>query len=201
MRNTVHIFMFSVIMMVGISEGAPNTLQRGNSRHRTPSPNNPNHRFHKLCRIAHNEYRRKHHAPPLKTNSTLYIMARGWAHQLAIRDDPSKVTHQPGSGFGENIYWMSLSEAPYEKYAKMAVDAWYEEKVNYTYVPGGYSPATAHFTQMVWIATTEVGCGYNVSKSQTIYVVCNYSPQGNIEGEYEKNVKPPLSSIMSYVHP
>uniref|UniRef100_A0A0K8R8C0 Putative antigen 5 protein n=1 Tax=Ixodes ricinus TaxID=34613 RepID=A0A0K8R8C0_IXORI len=193
--------MFFAIMMLCISEDAAKTLRKGNSHPgRTSSQNNPNHRFHRLCLKAHNEYRRKHHAPALKTNSTLYIMARGWAHHLAKLDDPEKVTHQPGSGFGENIYWMTHSGSPYDKYAKKAVDAWYEENVKYDYEHGGYSAATAHFTQLVWIATTQVGCGYNVSKSNTIYVVCDYSPQGNIDKEYQKNVRPPSSSFMPYVH-
>uniref|UniRef100_A0A0K8R2U5 Putative antigen 5 protein n=1 Tax=Ixodes ricinus TaxID=34613 RepID=A0A0K8R2U5_IXORI len=173
------------------------------SRSRCHSPvkkNNTNHHFHQLCRKAHNEYRRRHHAPDLKTNSTLYIMARGWAHHLAKLDDPEKVTHQPGSGFGENIYWMTRSGPPYEKYATLAVEAWYKESENYTYSPGGYSPDTAHFTQLVWKSTTEVGCGYNVSTSGTIYVVCDYRPQGNIEGQYQENVQPPTSNLKSYRH-
>ncbi|XP_042150797.1 Golgi-associated plant pathogenesis-related protein 1-like [Ixodes scapularis] len=191
MRTTVHIFMFSVVMMLGLSEDAPKTLQRGGSRYRTPRPNNPNHRFHQLCRKAQNQYRVKHHAPPLKTNSTLYILARGWAKRLAIQDDTKNVTHRPGKGLGENIYWTTLSTPPYEKYAQMAVDMWYEENVKYNYHQGGYSAATSHFTQLVWISSTQVGCGYSVSSSKTLYVVCNYYPQGNIEGKYKENVKPP----------
>uniref|UniRef100_A0A0K8RGG5 Putative antigen 5 protein n=1 Tax=Ixodes ricinus TaxID=34613 RepID=A0A0K8RGG5_IXORI len=177
------------------SKDAPKTLRRGSSSQRTPRPNNTNHHFHQLCRKAHNHYRVRHHAPPLKSNTTLYLLAREWARRLAIQDDPRNVTHRPGKGLGENIYWTKPSKAPYEQYAKLAVDAWYAENVNYTYVPGGYSPATAHFTQLVWIKTTQVGCGYNVSQSNTIYVVCNYFPQGNIEGEYQENVKPPRTNV------
>uniref|UniRef100_A0A0K8RGW9 Putative antigen 5 protein n=1 Tax=Ixodes ricinus TaxID=34613 RepID=A0A0K8RGW9_IXORI len=171
MRTTVLIFMFSAIMMLGISEGAPKNPRRGTSHHRASSPvkkNNTNHEFHQLCRRAHNQYRAKHHAPPLKSNTTLYLLARGWANQLAIQDDPKNVTHRPGKGLGENIYWMTHSQAPYKKYAQLAVDAWYGENVNYTYEHGGFSAATAHFTQLVWIATTQVGCGYNVSRTNTI---------------------------------
>uniref|UniRef100_V5ID09 Putative scp gapr-1 like scp-like extracellular protein n=2 Tax=Ixodes ricinus TaxID=34613 RepID=V5ID09_IXORI len=204
MRTTVLIFMFSAIMMLGISEGAPKNPRRGTSHHRASSPvkkNNTNHDFHQLCRKAHNHYRAKHHALPLKSNTTLYLLARGWAKKLAIQDDPKNVTHRPGKGLGENIYWMTRSQPPYEKYATLAVEAWYKESENYTYSPGGYSPDTAHFTQLVWKSTTEVGCGYNVSNSGTIYVVCNYRPQGNIDGKYQENVLPPSSNVKSYMPP
>uniref|UniRef100_A0A0K8RGB2 Putative antigen 5 protein n=1 Tax=Ixodes ricinus TaxID=34613 RepID=A0A0K8RGB2_IXORI len=201
MRTTVLIFIFSAIMVLGISEDAPpKNLRGGTSHHRAPSPvkkNNTNHDFHQLCRKAHNHYRAKHHALPLKSNTTLYLLARGWAKKLAIQDDPKNVTHRPGKGLGENIYWMTLSQAPYEKYAQLAVDKWYEENVKYDYERGGYSAATAHFTQLVWRATTQVGCGYSVSRNNTIYVVCNYYPQGNIQGQYQENVQPPRPTLWS----
>jgi hypothetical protein len=66
--------------------------------------------------------------------------------------------------------------------------------------PTGFTEATGHFTQLVWRATTDVGCaaidcGYgNVTdnekradtgsntRAQGWYVVCEYSPAGNVMG-------------------
>ncbi|KAJ8971424.1 hypothetical protein NQ317_018159 [Molorchus minor] len=49
-------------------------------------------------------------------------------------------------------------------------------------------PATGHFTQVVWAATTEIGCGMSKSGDQkpllsaTYYVACNYGVGGNMLG-------------------
>ena len=55
-------------------------------------------------------------------------------------------------------------------------------------------PTTGHYTQMVWRTTKEVGCATasgsgSVSQAQgggsgeVVYLVCRYSPPGNMQGE------------------
>uniref|UniRef100_A0A0K8RA27 Putative antigen 5 protein n=1 Tax=Ixodes ricinus TaxID=34613 RepID=A0A0K8RA27_IXORI len=191
MSTSLYTFIFSAIMLLIISEGAAKKQREERHLQSTPAKKNENHHFHQLCRKEHNKDRIIHHAPALKTNSTLYIRARRWASYLSKRDDTSDVPHEMISGVGENIYWMTHAKRPYSQYAEMAVQYWYDENKKYDYAAGRYSPDTAHFTQMVWISTTQVGCGYNVSSSTTIFVVCKYYPQGNIPGEYQSNVLPP----------
>ena len=43
--------------------------------------------------------------------------------------------------------------------------------------------AVAHYTQIVWPTTTEVGCGM-ASSQTTDYFVCRYAPTGNKDGFY-----------------
>ena len=38
-----------------------------------------------------------------------------------------------------------------------------------------------HYTQIVWPTTTRVGCAI-ASTARTDYLVCRYSPAGNIDG-------------------
>jgi hypothetical protein len=52
------------------------------------------------------------------------------------------------------------------------------------------SGVVLHFTQLLWVATTNVGCGVACSADNTAYVVCEYSPPGNWQGEFPANVLP-----------
>ncbi|KAF4591419.1 SCP-like extracellular protein [Ophiocordyceps camponoti-floridani] len=56
-----------------------------------------------------------------------------------------------GGPFGENMAFGYQTPA-------VSVAAWGNEAVQYDYGHPGYSPATGHFTQLVWKATTDVGC-------------------------------------------
>ena len=47
-----------------------------------------------------------------------------------------------------------------------------------------------HFTQMVWTATKTMGIGMATGADGKIYMVCNYHPRGNIDGEFVENVIP-----------
>jgi hypothetical protein len=41
---------------------------------------------------------------------------------------------------------------------------------------------TGHYTQVVWKTTTEIGCGM-ATGSANDYLVCQYSPGGNVIGQ------------------
>ncbi len=45
---------------------------------------------------------------------------------------------------------------------------------------------------MIWRATTKLGIGRAESSSGNVYIIVNYSPMGNIEGEYSANVLRPV---------
>merc|ERR1711971_807361 len=79
-----------------------------------------------------------------------------------------------------------------QEQAQGAVDNWYSEIKDYTY---GKEPSTGgseigHFTQVVWKGSTEVGVGV-AQEGSTVVVVANYSPPGNVRGQYAENVPPP----------
>jgi hypothetical protein len=47
-----------------------------------------------------------------------------------------------------------------------------------------------HFSQVVWVESTELGVGVAKSKTGQIFVVCNYNPPGNFVGSFAPNVPP-----------
>lgn len=147
-----------------------------------------------------NQYRAQHAAAPYLIWSTqLATDAQDWANRCQIG------VHSNGSNYGENLAWgYSIPKA--------AITAWYNERDNYERMSKNYTanyPMTVdvfnwdhrpnspdmygHFTQIVWQATREVGCGHAMCQSpsgQTDYWVCRYSPKGNIVPYFQENVRP-----------
>jgi len=51
---------------------------------------------------------------------------------------------------------------------------------------------TGHFTQLVWKNSQRLGVGIAFSYDhRQVFVVAQYSPPGNYEGQYQDNVSPP----------
>ncbi|KAI8577656.1 hypothetical protein K450DRAFT_282434 [Umbelopsis ramanniana AG] len=126
---------------------------------------------------AHNAYRAKHSAPALKWNSTLASYAQKWSDGCVFQHSGGPYGENLAMGYGD---WKSV------------VSAWYNEEKNYDYSKPGFSSSTGHFTQVVWVSTTQIGCGVKKCSNQgnaPIYT-CSYAPPGNYLGEFEKNVLP-----------
>ena len=47
---------------------------------------------------------------------------------------------------------------------------------------------TGHFTQVVWVNSTELGMGHAKSQSGSVYTVARYAPAGNFMGQFADNV-------------
>ncbi|XP_042143755.1 Golgi-associated plant pathogenesis-related protein 1-like [Ixodes scapularis] len=140
----------------------------------------------------HNYYRKQRGTPPLSYNHNLQAWAQLWAERLARSDfvEHRPPQPEPYNRMGENIYWKTLTAPNFVPSEKEVTSLWFNEIYKYDYNHPRFSSETSHFTQMVWKATTDVGCGYARSHySRTIYVVCNYWPQGNILGEFANNVR------------
>ena len=137
----------------------------------------------------HNKYRKEHHVGPLKINKELTSIAQKYADYLASKKifEHSKNKFH-GDYMGENLYYSGGSKCD----ANSIVDAtklWYNEVLKYNYNRPGFSMQTGHFTQVVWKNTKEVGFGVASTKDKSrCYVVANYYPAGNYQGEFPKNV-------------
>ncbi|RDX55942.1 PR-1-like protein [Lentinus brumalis] len=132
---------------------------------------------------AHNSVRAQHGASPLSWSDDLAASAQSWANNCVFQHSGGKL-----GPFGEN-----LAAGTGNSYGiGPAVKSWTDEVSDYD--PS--NPEASHFTQVVWKGSTQVGCAvqscsgiFDASFGAAKYFVCEYFPQGNIIGAFDKNVQ------------
>lgn len=122
---------------------------------------------------------------PLAWDDRLAADAAGYATTLAREHRFEHAAQPRGAGReGENL-WMGTRGA--YRYDEM-VGGWVDERRWYRAAPTPDFSTTgrwgdvAHYTQIVWRGTTAVGCAM-ASDRENDYLVCRYSPPGNVVGE------------------
>lgn len=146
--------------------------------------------FEQQALKAHNDYRRKHGVPLLELNKKLSKYAEEWAKELVKK---GKMEHRDQNDYGENIFYAWSSDPNFVVSGKDPVDKWYAEIKDHKFGKEPTSLGTGHFTQVVWEDTREVGIGIARSKDGHVYVVANYSPPGNMIGNFASKVPAPIS--------
>ncbi|HMH20305.1 MAG TPA: CAP domain-containing protein [Puia sp.] len=131
----------------------------------------------------HNEFRLGVGVSPMKWSSSLAKDALDWAQQLAKLDQGQHDPRVRGLKEGENIWWGTASAYSYGE----MVNFWGNEKKDFVYgvfpdCKTRRSAVVGHYTQVIWKGTSSVGCAV-ASNGKTDFLVCRYSPPGNIEGE------------------
>ena len=132
---------------------------------------------------GHNAERASVGAPPLAWNAQLEASATGWAKHLATI---GRLEHSPREGRGtvrENSQQLLPGTDPEDM-----LDGWLEEKSDF--VPGLFPDVSlsgdwqfiAHYSQMLWPGTTDLGCGV-ASGGGFDWLVCHYNPGGNKDGQ------------------
>lgn len=129
---------------------------------------------------GHNNVRAAHGAPPLAWSAALASKAQAWADGCQFR-------HSGGAlgPVGENL--------------AAGTGAFGAEAAVAAFAGDGYDPAHpafTHFTQVVWKATTQLGCGvaacdgiFDSRFGPATYHVCLYDPVGNVVGQEQLNVQ------------
>jgi len=88
-----------------------------------------------------------------------------------------------------NVEEMDAIVADSIRHHPCIVAMWYGEGAHYDFKRGKFSMKTGHFTQVVWRDTRQVGCGMSQCNGLDVWI-CQYSPPGNVEGQYRENVLP-----------
>jgi uncharacterized protein YkwD len=123
-----------------------------------------------------NFFRAEHNATAVIYNETLEAFAADY-----LDGDTDCTFAHSGGPYGENIA-LGCSDA------QSCVDAWGDERIDYDYGNPGFSEETGHFTQLVWKATTAVGCGRRLCGTSGWFLVCEYFPRGNVIGQFANEV-------------
>ncbi|KAF8078439.1 CAP domain-containing protein [Lyophyllum atratum] len=131
---------------------------------------------------SHNTVRAQHGAKALTWSDDLASKAQEWADGCLFQHSGGKFGR-----LGENL---AAGTGSYS--IQTAVKSWTDEVSEYD--PS--NPKFSHFTQVVWKATTQVGCAvqscdgiFDAAYGKAKYYVCEYSPAGNIAGQFAENVQ------------
>ncbi|KAF2033908.1 PR-1-like protein, partial [Setomelanomma holmii] len=134
--------------------------------------------FREVVLNVTNTFRRQHNATSLAWNDTLANAAKDWSDECGFEHS--------GGPYGENL-------ASGYNNATSAVLGWGMERERYSFQGGEFSTTTGHFTQLVWKATTNVGCARadcnDRGSAPGWFVVCEYWPGGNVVGNFTENVQ------------
>lgn len=140
--------------------------------------------FEQRVLAAQNRERIELGLQPLSWNNALARSAQKWADYLASTGRFEHAPENRASPEGENLW---AGTKGYYSIEAM-VDAWVREKQFFR--PGvfpnnsttGRVEDVGHYTQIVWRATTEVGCAKATGTREDI-LVCRYAEAGNYIGD------------------
>ena len=172
----------ATLMIAGCAQGPERVVERRETQ--APAP-----RGAALLKSAmmegHNAARAMVGVPPLVWSDTLATTARAYAEELARTRKFEHAPQPQGMGReGENLWTGTRLAYDYRE----MIGHWVAEKRDFV---NGVTPAfsrtskwedVAHYTQIVWRNSTAVGCAM-ASNDRDDYLVCRYSPPGNVVGE------------------
>ncbi len=132
---------------------------------------------------VHNDVRDQAGLPRLRWDETLARGAMQWARVLAQDGNLRHSSHESREGIGENVWMGTADFFTIEHMLEGMVD----EKRDFR--PGIFPDVSrtgrwedvAHYTQMIWPTTEEVGCALASSGGRDA-LVCRFAPMGNIVG-------------------
>ncbi len=132
----------------------------------------------------HNHERQRLGLPKLKWNRALEREAQQWGRELASRGRLEHADRRTRNSTGENLWMGSQGQGD----VLVGLDMMIDEKKYYRHgnfpeiSSTGKWADVAHYTQIVWRNTQEVGCSV-VNDQGWDVLVCRYWPAGNVWGQ------------------
>jgi len=137
-------------------------------------------------------YRAKNQAPPMAMDANISMVAQQWSYHLL---STGLFQHSGNSNYGENLAQLQGYGTNVTILLKKAIDVWYNEITQYDFTKPDFSPATGHFTALIWATSTSFGLGLSIDMTtNTVDIVMNISPPGNIIGQFQQNVLPTITN-------
>ncbi|XP_006644187.2 pathogenesis-related protein PRB1-2-like [Oryza brachyantha] len=129
----------------------------------------------------HNAARAAVGVGPVTWDPSVQAFAESYARQRA---GDCRLIHSPNrDNLGENLFWGSAGK---DWTAADAVNLWVGEKGDYNYASNSCAAGKVcgHYTQVVWRASTAIGCARVVcNEGRGVFITCNYKPAGNFNGQ------------------
>lgn len=185
MTTSIRIPLAALLCLTLLACGPESSVQSARSTRSADEPA-PDNRTNFAARLlaAHNAARAEKGRAPLTWSPALADAAAPWARTVAGDGKLRHSTKESRPGQGENI-WMGTA-AFYSLEHMMA--RFVDEKRDFrpgvfpdVFIRGKWEDV-AHYTQIVWPETREVGCALETAKGRDA-LVCRYSPPGNINGQ------------------
>nr|CAD7433286.1 unnamed protein product [Timema monikensis] len=102
------------------------------------------------------------------------------------REEPNAIISRFPVGQNIASTWTTRTNTSPAPNFPQQINAWFNEVHQFGFYTTGFTPATGHYTQLVWGDSYLIGCGYSFyydqDKGYTKLYVCNYGPGGNIIG-------------------
>uniref|UniRef100_A0A0N4ZZE4 SCP domain-containing protein n=1 Tax=Parastrongyloides trichosuri TaxID=131310 RepID=A0A0N4ZZE4_PARTI len=138
--------------------------------------------------IEINKLRKAHGSQPLKFQIFLFYASSEWAEEFASKYGDLNAP------FFDKFITTSLAsfQNPRNIDAKSIVQKWYNQGRYYNYEEPVRGFQTSSFTAMLWKNSKEIGCATANDKRGDLHIICKYLPEGNVFGEYRKNVLRPI---------
>ena len=170
----------AALCATGVTVAASARVAENSSRHE----NRMNDRLAVRLLDRHNREREALGLPRLKWNRALEREAKVWGHELAKRGRLEHADQRTRNSTGENL-WMG-SRGQWD--VMVGLDMMIDEKRLYRHgnfpeiSSTGKWADVAHYTQIVWRDTKEVGCSVVNDRGWDV-LVCRYWPAGNVWGQ------------------
>lgn len=133
---------------------------------------------------AHNAARAAAGQPPLAWDPALAAAAASYAQALAASGTLQHSPKQSRPGQRENLWMGTAGAYSPEQMIRTFVDErrYFKNGVFPDVSTTGNWMDVSHYTTMIWPTTTRVGCAVNRARGFD-FLVCRYSPPGNIDGK------------------